>query len=54
MCLLDLSEMTSLPVGHRHIQAVPFEIMRVREKVRFEACAIVATTDALFGMLTNV
>jgi hypothetical protein len=48
--LLDLSEMTSVPLA-RQIQAVPFEIMRVGKKVRFEACAVIATTDALFGML---
>ncbi|MFZ0276930.1 MAG: hypothetical protein WA254_20925 [Candidatus Sulfotelmatobacter sp.] len=48
--LLDLSEMTSLPRAI-DIKAVPFEIARIREKVRFDACAIVATTDPLFGML---
>jgi hypothetical protein len=48
--LLDLSEMKSLPKAGQ-IQAVPYEVARIREKVRFEACAIVATTDPLFGML---
>ncbi|MGA8216676.1 MAG: hypothetical protein WB799_24030 [Candidatus Sulfotelmatobacter sp.] len=48
--LLDLTEMKSLP-NARQIQAVPYEIARIREKVRFGACAIVATTDPLFGML---
>ena len=48
--LLDLSEMTSLPRA-LDIKAVPFEVARVREKVRFDACAIVAPTDPLFGML---
>src|SRR5580658_1293090 len=48
--LLDLSEMTSLPRAV-DIKAVPFEIARIREKVRFDACAVVATTDPLFGML---
>src|SRR5271166_4661259 len=48
--LLDLSEMKSLP-NVTQIQAVPYEVARIREKVRFGACGIVATTDPLFGML---
>jgi hypothetical protein len=48
--LLDLSEMSSLPQTSQ-IQAVPYEISRIREKVRFGACAIVALSDPLFGML---
>jgi hypothetical protein len=48
--LLDLSEMNSVPSA-RQIQSVPYEIARIRERVRFGACAIVATTDPLFGML---
>jgi len=48
--LLDLSEMKNVP-NARQIQAVPYELARVRKKVSFEACAIVASTDALFGML---
>jgi hypothetical protein len=48
--LLDLSETTSVPEA-RQIQAISFEIGRIRDKVRFGACGIVATTDALFGML---
>jgi len=48
--LLDLSETNSLP-RTQDIRAIPFELQRIREKVRFEACAIVAGTDALFGML---
>ncbi len=47
---LDLSEAKSVPEA-RQIQAVPGEMMWVRDKVRFGACAIVATTDPLFGML---
>jgi hypothetical protein len=47
---LDLSETTSVPEA-RQIQAVPVEMIRVRGKVQFGACAIVATTDPLFGML---
>ncbi len=48
--LLDLSETNSLP-RTQDIQAIPNELARIREKIRFEACAIVASTDALFGML---
>ena len=48
--LLDLSETNSVPEA-RQIQAISFEIGRIRDKVRFGACGIVATTDALFGML---
>jgi len=48
--LLDLSEMNNLPRA-LDIKAVPFELARIREKVRFGACAIVASTDPLFGML---
>jgi hypothetical protein len=48
--LLDLSETNTVPEA-REIQAIPFELARIRDKVRFGACAIVATKDALFGML---
>jgi hypothetical protein len=47
---LDLSETTSLPVTVQ-IAAVADEIKRIRAKVRFHACAVVAQRDALFGML---
>jgi len=47
---LDLSETTSLPLSGQ-ISAVAVEISRVKKKVRFNACAVVATRDALFGML---
>jgi len=47
--LLDLSEMTSVP-GVEQLKAVPGEIGRIRDRVRFEACAIVATSDLLFGL----
>jgi hypothetical protein len=48
--LLDLSEVTSLPeTGQLGIVAV--ELRQTFEKVRFDVCAIVARTDALFGML---
>jgi len=47
---LDLSETTSLPVT-AEITAVAQEINRVRTKVHFGACAVVAIGDALFGMM---
>jgi len=47
---LDLSETTSLPFT-AEITAVAQEINSVRRKVRFGACAVVATGDALFGMM---
>lgn len=48
--LLDMSETTSLPETHQ-LNAVTFEIKTIQQKVQFGACAIVATRDALFGML---
>ena len=47
---LDLSETTSLPLTSE-ITTVAAEIARVRKKVRFDICAIVATRTALYGML---
>ena len=47
---LDLSETGSLPLT-RDISGVAAEIGRIRKKVRFNACAVVATRTALFGML---
>jgi len=47
---LDLSEITSLPFTGQ-ISAVAVEISRIKKKVRFNICAVVATRDALFGML---
>ena len=48
--LLDLSEQTSIP-KKENLEQVTREIRRIREKVHFGACAIVACKDALFGML---
>ena len=48
--LLDLSEETSLPSTSELI-AVAYEIKRVRQRVRFGMCAVVAQRDALYGML---
>ena len=47
--LLDLSEMTSLPTSAKLI-GVTTEVARVRPRVEFDGCAIIATQDALFGM----
>jgi hypothetical protein len=47
--LLDLSETSSLPESVQ-LKAVSDEIGRIRTRVQFGACAIVATRDALFGM----
>lgn len=48
--LLDLSEETSLPKSDE-IRIVAYEISRVRERVEFGTCAVVACSDALYGML---
>jgi hypothetical protein len=47
---LDCSEVTSLPET-RQISAVVTQMKRVQPKVRFDACAIVASRHALFGMM---
>ncbi len=46
--LLDLRETTSLPTDLQ-LKAVSEEIARIRRTVHFGACAIVASSDALFG-----
>jgi hypothetical protein len=48
--LLDLSDLTSLPES-KQFPAVVAEINRIRKRIRFDVCAIVATTDVVFGML---
>ena len=48
--LLDLSEQTSIP-EKANLQDVTSEIRRIRGRVEFGTCAIVACRDALFGML---
>jgi len=48
--LLDLSEQTSVPTRY-NLEDVTSEIRRIRPKIQFGACAIVANTDVLFGML---
>jgi hypothetical protein len=47
---LDLSDVSSLPATPQ-ISSVVSEVRRMRGKVRFDACAILATRDALFGMM---
>jgi hypothetical protein len=47
--LLDLSETTSLPTSDQ-LSAVTTEVARVRPRVQFDGCAIIASQDALFGM----
>jgi hypothetical protein len=47
---LDLSQVDSLPETPQ-ISTVIGELMRIRAKVRFDACAILASGDALFGMM---
>ena len=48
--LLDLSAQISIP-EKANLQKIAEEIRRIRCRVQFGACAIVAGTDALFGML---
>lgn len=47
---LDVSETTSLPES-AEVKAVSYEIQKIQERVKFDACAILATRDALFGMM---
>jgi hypothetical protein len=47
--LLDLSEMTSLPASDQ-LRDVASTIARIRARVQFGRCAIIAPQDALFGM----
>jgi hypothetical protein len=46
--VLDLSDMTSLPSDEK-LKAVTDEIRGIRDRVVFGACAIVASSDPLFG-----
>lgn len=48
--LLDLSEVTSLPEAP-NLRVVSHQIKEITRNVRFEACAIVACDDVLFGMM---
>ncbi len=48
--LLDLSEVTSLPEAP-DLRVVTSQIKKLVPGVQFEACAVVACNDALFGMM---
>ena len=48
--LLDLSEVDSLPETAQ-LSTVVKELGRIRAKVLFDACAILASGNALFGMM---
>lgn len=47
---LDLSEVESIPETPQ-ISVVINELKRIRFKLRFDACAILASRNALFGMM---
>jgi hypothetical protein len=47
--LLDLTEMTSIPSSDQ-LQAVSRVIGGIEETVRFDTCAIAASSDVVFGM----
>lgn len=48
--LLDLREQSSIPESEQ-LRVVTGEIARVRRRVQFGVCAIVAPRDVLYGML---
>jgi len=48
--LLDVSEATSVPLSE-NLRQVTREMARVRSRIQFGTCAIVASSDALFGMM---
>lgn len=48
--LLDLAEMTSLPESDELLE-VTRAVARLKTRVEWGACAIVANRDALFGMI---
>jgi hypothetical protein len=48
--LLDVSEADLLPESGQ-LGAVKTELSAIRDKVQFGMCAIVATRDAMFGMM---
>jgi hypothetical protein len=48
--LLDVSEATSIPLSE-NLRQVTQEIGRIRSRVQFDSCAIVACGDVLFGMM---
>lgn len=48
--LLDVRESTSLPLT-QDLRDVSYWISEVRRSLRFGACAVVASNDAMFGMM---
>lgn len=48
--LLDLTKMSSVPESGQ-VRAVGFTLKRYRPTLLFNACAIVAASDVLFGMM---
>ncbi len=48
--LLDLSATNSLPAS-RQLETVSHEIAKLRGRIRFDLCAVIAPRDALFGMM---
>ena len=48
--LLDLTEVTSVPETEQ-VRAVSHDLKRHRSNLQFNACAIVAKRDVLFGMM---
>jgi hypothetical protein len=48
--LLDLSEASSLPET-RQLLVVTTELKKIRSKVSFDGCAILASRPSLFGMM---
>ena len=46
--VLDLSQQATIPSSDQ-LRAVSKEILRIRPTVKFGSCAIVASSDALFG-----
>jgi hypothetical protein len=47
--LLDLTEMSSIPESHQ-LRSVASEVARLRQRLEWGSCAIVASRDVLFGM----
>jgi hypothetical protein len=48
--LLDVSQADSLPKSSQ-FGAMNAELAGLRQKVEFQACAVIATRDAMFGMM---
>ncbi len=47
--LVDTSEATTVP-DTRQLHEIDFALGQVRDRVRFDACAVVAPSDALYGV----